>query len=193
MVGAGLDFAILRLQDFASYVDVESGGDPILYAGALGPLRRLADSAPFHILYGLHWLVAFAAALLVVLAVLSKARKTHQARSSVERMRLEERWELHLTSVKATPSRVLLTPGEVLWPLLTWLLAYVVSGWLISGTQSLLSLAARLELAPDVGALVADPKRAALYVATAFAAFVLWQRRSIRAAEARMLRGEIRH
>ena len=192
LVGAALDLTILRLRDFAVYVDVQPGGDPILYAGALGILRRLADAAPFHVLYGAHWLVAFAAALLLVFAVLSKAGKSHQANLSAECMRLEERWNLHLTPVRVPPA-VLLTPGEVVWPVLTWPIAYLVSGWVISGTQGLLSLAASLELAPDVGTLVADPAQASLYTATALSAFVFWQRRSIRAAEGRMLRGEIRH
>ncbi len=48
-------------------------------------------------------------------------------------------------------------------------------------------------MAPEVGSLVADSTLASLYAATAFSAFVLWRRRSIRSAEARMLAGKIRH
>ena len=193
LIGSGLDLLILFLRDFASYTSFRPGGDPVLYAGALGPLRRLADAAPFHVLYGANGLFSFAAAVLFVFAVLSKARKSQQASLSAERMRLEKRWDLHLTPVKAATSSALLTPGEILWPVLTWPLAYVLSGWVISGAQALLSLAARLQLAPDVGTLIADPARVSLYAATVLSAFVLWQRRSIRAAESRMLQGRIQH
>ena len=53
-VAAVLDLLILRLSEFASYVRVGPDGDSMLYAGALGPVRELADSTPFQILYGLH-------------------------------------------------------------------------------------------------------------------------------------------
>lgn len=193
VAGSVSNLSILRLRDFAGYVDVAPSGDPLLHPGALGPVRRLLDSAPFQILYGLHWFVGLAAALLVLYAVLSKASESHRARLSAERMRLEERWELHLTPVTSAPSKALLTPAELLWTVLTWPLAYLASIETITGVQSLLSLAARWQLAPDVGTLVTDPARASIYVATALSAFVLWQRRSIRAAEARMLQGRIRH
>jgi hypothetical protein len=48
-------------------------------------------------------------------------------------------------------------------------------------------------MTPEMGPLVSDSGTAALYAATAFSAFVLWRRRSIRSAEARMLAGKIRH
>lgn len=193
VAGAVSNLTILRLRDFAGYVDVALSGDPLLHPGALGPVRRLLDSSPFQILYGLHWFVGLAAALLVLYAVLSKAGEAHGARLSAERMRLEERWELHLTPVTSAPSKALLTPAELLWTVLTWPLAYLASIGTITGVQGFLSWAARWQLAPDLGTLVADPVRASIYVASALSAFVLWQRRSIRAAEARMLQGKIRH
>lgn len=193
VAGAVLDGLILRLRDFAGYVSVGPGGDQIMYAGHLGPVRRLADSPPFHLLYDLHSLAAFAAALAVAFAVVSKARRTHLARWRTGRIRPEERWELHLTPAKQRPSGTVLTPGEALWTVLAWPVAYVLSGWLLSGAWGLLLLAARLEMAPDVGAPVADPTLASIYAATLFSVFVLWRRRSIRAGEAAMLRGKIRH
>lgn len=195
-VAAVLDLLILRLKDFAGYVSVGPNGDAILYAGALGPVRELADSTPFQILYSFHIVVALVVALTVTLAIISKSGKTHQARWRAERMRLEERWSLHLTPARA-PSSDLLTTGEVLWPVLTWPVAYLVSGWLVWAADAGLSLAVTLQMVPnfgtDLGTLVENPTRASLYAATAVSAFVLYQRRSIRAAHNRMLRGQIRH
>ena len=48
-------------------------------------------------------------------------------------------------------------------------------------------------MAPDVGPLVADAGTASLYAATALSVFVLWRRRAMRSAEAKMLAGKIRH
>ncbi len=108
-------------------------------------------------------------------------------------MRLEGRWELHLTPGKTTPPRDFLTPGEALAAALAWPVAFVLSGWIIPVTEALLSLAARLRMAPEVGTLTTDPTLVSAGVATLLSAFVLWRRRSIRAAEARMLQGKIRH
>lgn len=111
-------------------------------------------------------------------------------------MRLEERWDLHLTPARA-PSSALLTTGEVLWPVLLWPVAYLVSGWLIWVAEAGLKLAITLQMVPEFGAdltpLVENPARASLYAATAFSAFVLYQRRTIRAAHNKMLQGKIRH
>lgn len=193
---AVLDLLILRLRDFAGYVSVGPNGDAILYAGALGPVRELADSTPFQILYSFHAVVALAAALTVTVAIVSKSGKTHRARWRAERMRLEERWDLHLTPARA-PSNDLLTTGEVLWPVLIWPVAYLVSGWLIWVVEAGLSLAVTLQMVPefgtDLGTLVENPTWASIYAATSVSAFVLYQRRSIRAAHNRMLQGKIRH
>ena len=74
--------------------------------------------------------------------------------------------------------------------------AYLVSGWLIWTAEAGLSLAVTLQMVPefgtDLGSLVA-PTRASLYAATAVSVFVLYQRRTIRAAHNRMLQGRIRH
>jgi len=69
----------------------------------------------------------------------------------------------------------------------------LLGGWIIAALEGVLALAARLQMAPDVGPLVAEPGLASLYAATAFCAFVLWRRRTIRTAEARVLAGKIRH
>lgn len=196
VVAAVLDLLILRLKDFAGYVSVGSNGDAILYGGALGAVRELADSTPFQILYSVHSLVALAAAFAVTIAIVSKSGKTQRAKWRADRMRLEERWELHLTPARA-PSRALLTPGEVLWPVLIWPVAYLISGWLMCVAEAGLSLAVTLQMTPktgaDLGTLVENPTHASLYAATAVAVFVLYQRRSIRATHNRMLQGKIRH
>jgi hypothetical protein len=69
----------------------------------------------------------------------------------------------------------------------------VLSGWIIAAAQWGLSAAASLQLAPETGYLVEDPQRASLYAACVAAALVLWRRRAIRSARARMLQGKIRH
>lgn len=195
-VGAVLDLLILRLRDFAGYVSVTPGEDQMMYAGGLGPVRELADSAPFQVLYTFHTLVALAAALVLTVAIISKAGKSHRAKWRAERMRLEERWDLHLTPARA-PSKDLLTKGEVLWPVLIWPVAYLVAGWLVRVAEAGLSLAVALQMVPgfgtDPGTLVENPTRASVYAATALSAFVLYRRRTIRAAHNRMLQGKIRH
>ena len=108
-------------------------------------------------------------------------------------MRLEDRWELHLTDAGGHPSRAPLTAGEVLAAALAWPIAYVFSGWVIASTQWALSAAAAFRLAPELGPVVDDPQRASLYAACAGAAFVLWRRRAIRSAHSSMLKGKIRH
>ena len=198
VVGSILDLLILRLSEFAGHVSVSSDGGQIMYAGALGPVRELADSAPFQILYAFHTVVALAAALALTLAIIVRSGKSHQAKWRAERMRLEERWDLHLTPPRA-PSKDLLTPGEVIWPVLAWPVAYLLSGWLIRVAEAGLSLAVTLQMVPEFGAglgtgtLVENPVRASLYVATAISAFVLYQRRTIRTAHNSMLQGKIRH
>ena len=196
VVGAGLDALVLRLRDFAGYVSVGSGGEQVLYAGALGPLREFADSAPFHLLYDWHAPVAFAAALVLALVLLTKAGESHRAKWKAAHLRLEEHWNLHLTPVRRpVPSAAVLTLGELLWAILAWPLAYLISSWLIWAAVAGLSLAVRLQMAPeiDLGILADNPTQVALYTATAISLFVLWQRRTIRTSEARMLQGKIGH
>ena len=192
-IGAFLDQLVLRLEAFAGYVSPGLGGEQLLYAGTLGPLRRLADSDPFHLLYDLHVAVASAVAFGLAFALMARVRRAHLARWRAARMRLEDRWELHLTQGRKPPSRAPITAGEVLAAALAWPLVYALSGWIISATQWGLSLAASLQMAPEVGPLVQDPQRASIYAATVAAAFVLWRRRAIRGAEVRMLQGKIRH
>jgi hypothetical protein len=192
-VGASLDLLLLRLQAFTGYVTVGPGGDPFLYAGPLGPLRRLADSAPFEMLYDHRSLAAFAVALVLALVLILKARRAHLARWRAARMRLKGRWELHLAPAKTVPSDAPLTPGDALSAALAWPLAYLFSGWIIGAARAGLSLAASLQTAPGVGTLVENPQAASACAATAAAAFVLWRRRSMRSAAARMLQGKIRH
>lgn len=195
-VAAVLDLLILRLSEFAGYVSVDPDGDSMLYAGALGPVRELADSTPFQVLYSLHAPLSLVVAFALTVAVITKSGKSHRAKWRAERMRLEERWDLHLTPARA-PSSALLTTGEVLWPVLLWPVAYLVSGWLIWVAEAGLKLAITLQMVPEFGAdltpLVENPARASLYAATAFSAFVLYQRRTIRAAHNKMLQGKIRH
>jgi len=188
-----LDAALLRLEAFAGYVGTGSGGEQVIYGGALGPLRRLADSAPFDILYELRAPVAVAAGLALTLILISRASKKHLARLRTARIRLEDRWELHLTPGKRVPSRVPITPGEALAAALAWPVAFLLVGWFIPAMEALLSLAARFEMVAEVGTLVANPTLASVYAATSLSALVLWRRRSIRVAESRMLRGKIRH
>ncbi|MGF1472719.1 MAG: hypothetical protein ACFB50_13395 [Rubrobacteraceae bacterium] len=195
-VAAVLDLLILRLSEFAGYVSVGPEGDSLLYAGVLGPVRDLADSAPFQVLYSFHGALSLAAALALTVAIITKSGKSHRAKWRADRMRLEERWDLHLTPSRA-PSKALLTTREVVYPVLLWPVAYLVSGWLIWGAEAGLSLAITLQMVPEFGAdlttLVENPTRASLYAATAVSAFALYQRRSIRAAHNRMLQGRIRH
>jgi len=187
------DLAIGRLEAFAGYVSPGPGGAQVLYAGALGPLRRLADSGPFHLLYEHHAAAAGAVALVCVFVLIGGARRAHLARWRAARMRLEDRWELHLTDAGGHPSCAPLTAGEVLAAALAWPIAYVFSGWVIASTQWALSAAAAFRLAPELGPVVDDPQRASLYAACAGAAFVLWRRRAIRSAHSGMLKGKIRH
>jgi hypothetical protein len=91
------------------------------------------------------------------------------------------------------PSNALLSWEEALWAVLAWPVGYLISGWLIPALEAGLSLAASLQMAPNIGPLVADPALASIYAATALSAYVLWRRRSIRAADARMRAGKIRH
>ena len=195
-VAAVLDLLILRLSEFAGYVSIGPNGDSMLYAGALGPVRELADSTPFQVLYSFHAPLSLVVALALTVAVITKSGKSHRAKWRAERMRLEERWDLHLTPARA-PSSALLTTGEVLWPVLLWPVAYLVSGWLIWVVEAGLSLAVTLQMVPEFGAdltlLVENTTRASLYAATAVSAFVLYQRRTIRAAHNRMLQGKIQH
>ena len=195
-MGAGLDALVLRLKEFAGYTSVGSGGEQVLYAGTLGPLREFADSAPFHVFYDWHAFVAFAAALMLTLTMISKASESHRAKWKAAHLRLEEHWNLHLTPVRRpVPSAAVLTLGELLWAVLAWPLAYLISSWLIWAAVAGLYLTVRLQMAPeiDLGILAENPTRVALYAATAISLFVLWQRRAIRTSEARMLQGKIGH
>ena len=54
----------------------------------------------------------------MTVAIITKSSRSHRAKWRADRMRLEERWDLHLTPARA-PSSDLLTTGEVLWPVLT--------------------------------------------------------------------------
>ena len=195
-VAAVLDLLILRLSEFAGYVSVGPDGNSILYAGALGLVRELADSTPFQVLYSFHGPLSMVVAFALTVAIITKSGKSHRAKWRADRMRLEERWDLHLTPARA-PSSALLAAGEVLWPVLLWPVAYLVSGWLIWVAEAVLLLAITLQMVPEFGAdltpLVENPTRASLYAATAVSAFVLYQRRSIRAAHNKMLQGKIRH
>jgi len=192
-LGVVLGAMILRLQSFAGYVSTTSSGEPILYSGPLGPLRRLADTTPFHLLYDFYYVAALAAALGLTVFILAKIRTTHLARWRTANLRLAERWELHLIPDGSMPSNALLSWEEALWAVLAWPLGYLISGWLIPALEAGLSLAASLQMAPNIGPLVADPALASIYAATALSAYVLWRRRSMRAAEARMRAGKIRH
>jgi hypothetical protein len=191
-LGLALGAILLRLRDFAGYVSTTPAGEPVLYPGPLGPLRRLADAAPFRILYDFYPVVVVAAVLGLALFFIAKARTRHLARWRSSRLRLEERWELHRVPERPG-SPAPFTRWEALWGVLAWPLGYLLAGWLLAALERLLGLAASLGMAPEVGPLVADPGPASLYAATALSVFVLWRRRSIRSAEARMLDGKIRH
>jgi hypothetical protein len=185
---------LLRLRDFAGYVSATPAGEPVLYSGPLGPLRRLADASPFRVLYDHYPLVAVGAGSGLALFLVLGARARHLDRWKASRFRLRDRWALHEVAADGPgPSGALLTREEALWGVLAWPLGYFLAGWLIGALQGILALAATLGMAPEMGPLVSDPGTAALYAATGFSVFVLWRRRSIRAAEARMLAGKIRH
>jgi hypothetical protein len=196
-VGLALGAALLRLRDFAGYVSTTPAGEPVLYSGPLGPLRRLADASPFRLLYDHYLLIVLAAIVGLALFLILKARARHLDRWRASRFRLRDRWELHevpmASGPTSSPTAAVLTREEVLWGLLAWPLGYFLVGWVIAALEGILALAASLGVVPDVGPLVASPTTAAVYAAFAISAFVLWQRRSIRAAEARMLSGKIRH
>jgi len=193
-LGLALGAILLRLRDFAGYVSTTPAGEPVLYPGPLGPLRRLADAAPFRILYDSYPVVVVAAVLGLALFFIAKARARHLAYWRSSQLRLKERWELHRASERFFgPSAAFLTRKEALWGVLAWPLGYLLAGWLLAALEGILGLAASLWMAPEVETLVADPGLASLYSATALSAFVLWRRRSIRSAEARMLAGRIRH
>jgi len=192
-IGAVLALVLMRLRDFAGYVSSTPEGEPILYAGPFGPLRRLADSPPFQVLYDYVYVVALAAAVALALVFVARFRAAHVARWRADRLRLQERWRLHLAPEAARPSGGILTAGEAAWGVVAWPAAYVLCGWLLSTADALLSVAATLGMLPQTGPIVADPLLASVYAATVCAVFVLWRRRSIRFAEARMLAGKIRH
>ena len=193
LLGGVVDLLLLRIQAFAGYVSPGPGGVQLLYAGALGPLRQLADSGPLQLLYDYHAAAATTVTFAATFALIARTRRAHLARWRASRMRLEDRWKLHLNEVKKRPSRVPLTTGEVLAAALAWPIAYVLSGWIIALAQWGLSAAEKLQLAPEMGPLVEDPQRVSIYAACVAAAFVLWRRRAIRGAELRMHQGKIRH
>lgn len=193
VLGLALGAILLRLRDFAGYVSTTPAGEPVLYPGPLGPLRRLADAAPFRILYDFYPVVVLVAALGLALFFIAKARAQHLARWRSSQFRFKERWELHKIPGGSGPSVVFLTREEALWSVLAWPAGYLLAGWLLAALEGLLGLAASLQMAPKIGPLVADPGPVSLYAATALSLFVLWRRRSMRAAEARMLAGKIRH
>jgi hypothetical protein len=192
-IGLALGALLVRLRDFAGYVSTTPAGEPILYAGPIGSLRRLADASPFRFLYDHYSLVALAAGAGLAFFLVLKARARHLDRWKASRFRLRDRWALHEVSDGPGPSGVVLTREEALWGALAWPLGYLLAGWLIGALEGILALAATLGMAPEVGPLVSDPGTSALYAATGFSIFVLWRRRSIRSAEARMLAGKIRH
>ncbi|WP_207956213.1 hypothetical protein [Rubrobacter marinus] len=192
-VASSLDALLVRLDSFAGHVVVGSGGEQVLYPGPLGPLRRLADSSPFDVLHELHAPAALAAGLVLALVLIARARRCHLARWSASRMRLEKRWELHRAPGKTASPRFPVTPGEALAAALAWILTFLFVGWITRTTEALSSLAEQLEAAPDVGIPVADPPLISAGAATLLSAFILWRRRSIKVAEARMLQGKVRH
>ena len=192
-IGVALGAALLRLREFAGYVSTNPAGEPVLYSGPLGSLRRLADTPPFHLLYDHYPLFVLAAFAGLTLLLVLKVRARHLARWNASRFRLRDRWELHEVPDMLGPSAAILTREEALWGALAWPLGYFLAGWLLAALESVVALAARLQMAPDLVQAVPAPGTASLWAATALSAFVLWQRRSIRAAEARMLAGKIRH
>ena len=191
--GLALGVVLLRLQDFAGYVSTTPAGEPVLYPGPLGPLRRLADAPPFRLLYDHYLLVVLAAIVGLALFLVLKARARHLDRWRASRFRIAERWELHEVPEGSGPSAAALTREEALWGFLAWPLGYFLAGWVFVALEGTLALAATLGIAPEIGPLVGDPTLASLCAATALSAFALWRRRSIRTAEARMLAGKIRH
>ncbi len=192
-IGLALGALLLRLRDFAGYVSTTPAGEPVLYSGPLGPLRRLADASPFRLLYDHYPLFVLAAVTGIAVFLVLKVRARHQDRWKASRFRLRDRWELHEVPDGSGPSAAVLTREEALWGALAWPLGYFLAGWIIAALEGILALAATLGMAPDIGPLVSNPGTAALYAATALSALVLWRRRSIRSAEARMLAGKIRH
>ena len=192
-IGLALGTVLLRLREFAGYVSTTPAGEPVLYSGPLGPLRRLADMPPFHLLYDHYLLFMLAAVASVALLLVLRLRARHLDRWKTSQFRLRDRWELHEVPDESGPSAAVLTREEALWGALAWPLGYYLAGWLLAALESVLALAARLQIAPDLVQPVPDPGTASLCAATALSAFVLWQRRSIRSAEARMLAGKIRH
>jgi hypothetical protein len=156
-------------------------------------LRRLADTSLFHLLYDHYLLFVLAVVAGVTVLLVLRLRARHLARWKASRFRLRDRWELHEIPDGRGPSGAVLTREEALWGALAWPLGYFLAGWLLGAVERILALATTLGMTPEMGPLVSDSGTAALYAATAFSAFVLWRRRSIRSAEARMLAGKIRH
>ncbi|QIN84615.1 hypothetical protein GBA63_19650 [Rubrobacter tropicus] len=193
VLGLALGAILLRLRDFAGHVSTTPAGEPVLYPDPLGSLRRLADAAPFRILYDFYPVVVALAVLGFALLLIAKARARHLVHWRSSRLRLKERWELHKVPEGSRHSAALFTRGEALWGVLAWSAGYLLAGWLLAVLEGILGLAASLGMTPGVGPLVPDPGPTSLYAATALSVFVLWRRRSMRSAEARMLAGKIRH
>ena len=148
--GLALGAVLLRLRDFAGYVSTTPSGEPILYSGLLGPLRRLADAAPFRLpLRPLRGIVVAAVAGLALFLML-KVRARHLDRWKASRFRLRDRWELHEVPVASGPSAAVLTGEEALWGALAWPVGYLLAGWLLAALEGVLALAARLQMAPDL-------------------------------------------
>ena len=192
-IGLALGALLVRLRDFAGYVSTTPAGEPVLYSGPLGPLRRLADASPLRLLYDHYPLAGLVVGAGLALFLVLKARARHLDRWKASRLRPGDRWALHKVPDGLGPSGAVLTREEALWGALAWPLGYFLTGWLIGALEGILALAATLGMAPEMGPLVSDPGTAALYAATGFSIFVLWRRRSIRSAQARMLAGKIRH
>ena len=193
LIGLALGAILLRLRDFAEHVSATSAGEPDLYPGPLAPLRRLADAAPLRILYDFYPIVVVVAVVGLALFFVAKLRARHLAYWKSSRLRLKESWELHRVPERSRSSPGLLTRREALWGVIAWPLGYLLAGWLFAALEGLLGLAASLQMAPEIGPIVANPDPASLYAATALSVFVLWRRLSMRSAEARMLAGKIRH
>jgi len=106
-----------------------------------------------------------------------------------ERVQAVERWRMHETPRKCTPSRAPVTLSEAVLATLAWPLVYLAAGWFVGMTERLLDLMAYLDMAPEVGTLVEEPTLASAAVATLTSSFVLWRRRTMRVGEARMFAG----
>lgn len=176
LLAALLDSAILRVQTFAEFVSVGAGGEQILYDGRIGFVREMLDSPPMSLLYEFR-----EPASLLFGITLTTGLLVHRRRGSAARSR------------KPPGAYLPISPGDVLLAAAVWLSVATISKFAMSLVEYLVDIFSLQSSDVYVEIPGVDASLLIFAVATCAAGFVLWRRIFLGAAQARMLRGEIRH